>query len=88
MNIITELKQQIKSANAAIREIQEACSHPLLARHTENEGTSSYDDPKGSYWTVHTCKLCEKRWHTDQDWKRVGDRLGLPKPVDKSSESV
>jgi hypothetical protein len=79
MNIITELKQQILTANAIIREIQEGCSHPIIARHTENKGSSgNYDDPKGSYWTVHTCKLCEKQWHTDQNWKNIDNGLGLP----------
>ena len=80
MTIIEKLKSQIIEAQAKIKEIQAECSHPLIARETENRGsTGNYDDPEGSYWTNHTCGLCEAKWTTDQSWKHHGDGLGLPK---------
>lgn len=80
MNIIADLKQQILDAKNKISEIQEQCSHPLVARITKNDGYSGhYDDPEGYYWTKHTCTLCEKSWTTEQNWKRIGDGMGFPK---------
>jgi hypothetical protein len=80
MTIIETLKAQIAESQAKIKEIQEQCSHPLVARKTENRrATGNYDDPEGSYWTDHFCGLCEAKWTTDQSWKQDGDGLGLPK---------
>jgi hypothetical protein len=79
MTIIEDLKKQIKDAREKIILIQNECSHPLIARETKNDGaTGNYDDPKGTYWTVHVCTLCDKQWHTDQSWKQHGDGKGLP----------
>lgn len=70
MTIIETLKAQIADAEDKIKQIQSECSHPLVARETENKGYSgNYDDPEGSYWTTHICGLCEARWTTDQNWK-------------------
>lgn len=80
MTIIEELKKQIEEAKEKIKAIQDECSHPLIARETKNRGaTGNYDDPEGTYWTVHVCTLCEKQWHTDQDWQYKGDKRGMPK---------
>lgn len=80
MTIIETLKKQITDAEDKIKQIQSECSHPLVARETENKGYSgNYDDPTGSYWTNHFCGLCEAKWTTSQSWKHEGDRLGLPK---------
>jgi hypothetical protein len=79
MTIIDDLKAQIKDAQDKIKQIQEACPHPLIVRETKNHGvTGNYDDPQGTYWTEHKCNLCEHTWTTDQSWKNTGDKLGLP----------
>jgi hypothetical protein len=78
--MIQQLKQQIKDIEERIKLIQKECNHPIAARTTENRGYSGHwDDPEGSYWTEHTCLLCEAKWMTDQDWKSTGDGLGRPK---------
>jgi hypothetical protein len=79
VTIIYDLRAQIKDAQDKIKQIQQSCSHPLIARQTKNCGvTGNYDDPKGTYWTDHTCTLCEHSWSTDQSWANTGDKLGLP----------
>jgi hypothetical protein len=79
MSIIDDIKTQIKELQQKMLDIQQECNHPLSARETKNRGVSgNYDDPEGSYWTEHQCNLCEKRWSTDQNWKRKGDGKGMP----------
>lgn len=78
--MIHKLKEQIKRIQAEIEAIQEECSHPLACRITKNKSnTGNYDPESDSYWTEHTCQLCEKRWITDQDWKSIGDKRGMPR---------
>jgi hypothetical protein len=80
MTIIDDLRRQIKESEEKIKEIQADCSHPLSARLTLNSGaTGNYDDPEGTYWTEHHCTLCDKKWHTDQSWRQLGDGKGMPK---------
>jgi hypothetical protein len=80
MSIVDDIKRQIKELNQQLLDLQAECSHPISARTVKNEGARGhYDDPEGTYWTVHTCGLCEKSWHTDQNWKHIGDGLGRPK---------
>jgi hypothetical protein len=79
MSIVDDIKKQIKELNAKLVEIQTECVHPLSTRQTKNKGASgNYDDPEGTYWTEHSCGLCEKYWHTDQNWKHKDDGKGLP----------
>ena len=79
MSIVDDIKTQIKQLQQKLVDIQEQCNHPLPARVTENKGsTGHWDDPEGTYWTVHLCTLCEKKWHTDQNWERTGDGRGMP----------
>lgn len=59
-------------------ELQDLCSHPLIARETENRGSSEHWDGDSSYWTDHRCGLCGRRWSTTQRWEYVGSHLGLP----------
>lgn len=65
MTIIEQLRAEINERKEKIKSIQDACSHPLAARETEN------------HWTNHRCLLCGKRWVTDQGWDRDGG-LGMP----------
>lgn len=78
MTIIEELNEQIKLAYAKIKEIQNECSHPLVARITVNKGNTGNWDRDDSYWTEHHCSLCDRRWHTDQSWQNTGDKRGMP----------
>lgn len=78
MNIVTDIHKQIKELQDKLKKIQEECNHPLSARDYVNHGGGrTYDNPQGDYWTVHTCQLCGKKWHTDQNWKYTGDGKGL-----------
>lgn len=66
-------------AQAAYRELQRGCAHPLIARETKNRGnTGNWDRGDDSYWTEHHCTLCCMRWTTGQRWQHVGGKLGLP----------
>ena len=77
--IIEELKEEAAAIHDRITLIQSQCSHPLVVRKTENKSdTGNWDRGQDSYWTEHECGLCQKRWRTDQDWKRRGGK-GMPK---------
>lgn len=78
--IIEELKEEASEIHARIRLIQSQCAHPLVVRTTKNKSdTGNWDRGQDSYWTEHECGLCQLRWQTDQDWKRIGDKRGMPK---------
>lgn len=73
------LRTELKMAQAGITEQQGLCTHPLVARQTKNEGSSgNLDRGDDCYWTRHICDICDLRWTTNQSWKNVGGRLGLP----------
>ena len=72
------LKTEINIANAEILKQQDLCSHPLVVRVIKNEGSSGNWDRDDHYWTSHRCEICDLRWSTNQSWKNVGGRLGLP----------
>jgi len=59
-------------------ELQNECRHPLIARETENRGSTGHWDGDDSFWTDHKCALCGRRWSTTQRWQYVGGKLGLP----------
>lgn len=64
--MITQLKAEIAALNAQIKEIQDECSHPNLARTTEySEGTDEIGTTVTSKSNFHICSLCEKRWSED-----------------------
>ena len=63
MNMIDDLKAQIKVLEAKIEQIQKECVHPMSARTHVSKGSSgNYDPTADCYWTEHTCNLCQKRW--------------------------
>lgn len=77
-NTVNYQTATIAAARASIKEAQERCRHPLIARETENEGSSDNWDRSSYYWTNHHCIVCGLKWRTNQSWKQVGTKLGLP----------
>ena len=71
-------KAEMDIAKRKFEELQKACPHPLIARETENAGTSGNWDRYEAYWTRHKCALCGKVWTTNQSWKQVGGKMGMP----------
>lgn len=79
-SVIDRLMRERDALTDQIRQIQEECAHPLIARKTENDAnTGNWDKGADSYWTNHECTLCHRKWQTDQDWQRKGNGQGLPK---------
>lgn len=68
----------MEAAELAYAALQKSCPHPLIAREHEDEGDCGNWDRDDSYWTRHRCTLCDSRWTTNQRWKYLGGRLGLP----------
>jgi len=67
MNIVEEIKAKIKELEDQLEEIQDRCSHPaqaILAKNGSNTG--NYDPSADSWWTDHHCRLCDKKWRTEQ----------------------
>ena len=75
---VRKAREAKQKADADWADAQDACLHPLIARDIKNEGSRGGWDNEDSYWTSHTCQLCDLRWVTDQRWDRVGGRKGLP----------
>lgn len=75
---MSRLKGELIQANLGIKHQQTVCSHPLIAREAKNEGSRGNWERDESYWTRHRCEICDLRWFTNQSWKNVGGRLGLP----------
>jgi hypothetical protein len=61
MTIIDKLRREIAEAEARIRQIQKACSHPEEAITRELEATNS----EGKKWRLCTCGLCETEFTRD-----------------------
>lgn len=60
MNIIEEIKHEIKTLENKLKDIQEHCSHPI--KDTKwSQITDEYGVEEGGYNTYH-CKLCDKKW--------------------------
>lgn len=80
---IEEAKRVMDEAERTYLNLQTACSHPLIAREYVNHGsTGGWDRGSDLHWTEHRCKLCDKRWQTNQRWKHLGRGLGLPDDTD------
>lgn len=79
METIALTHRAYEKAREEYEAARNACSHPLVARVTENQGnTGNWDPSSDCYWTNHQCLLCHMRWTTGQRWKHVGTKLGLP----------
>jgi len=67
-----------EKAGDAYEEALKKCTHPLTFRTYYNRGSSGSYYERGTYWTEHTCEICQKRWNTSQSWENIGDGTGLP----------
>lgn len=66
MNIIQDLKTQIKVLEDKIKSIQAECSHPKAAViEKPGASTGNYDPTADCYWVDHHCTLCDKKWTVD-----------------------
>lgn len=72
------LKQAMERAIDVYDRAQSACTHPLIARETKNDGSTGNWDRNDMYWTDHKCRLCGKRWTTNQRWQHIGTKTGHP----------
>jgi hypothetical protein len=66
MNIVEELKEQMKALEAKIVLIQTECVHPASAVTEKCDGSSgNYDPSADGSWSNFHCRLCDKRWTVD-----------------------
>ncbi len=61
--MISQLRQQIKSLEQKIKNIQEECNHPKSAVTSVYLGVTGQFNEDRRY--KNTCQLCEKVWNTD-----------------------
>ena len=75
---MSRLKGELILANVGIKHQQTVCSHPLIARTTQNRSNTGNYDNDNSYWTEHKCDICGLYWTTGQRWEHVGGKHGHP----------
>jgi hypothetical protein len=59
------LMREIVDAQAEIKNIQDACSHPNVQK-TPRADTGNYDPSVDLYWIECRCPDCDKHWDIDQ----------------------
>ena len=65
MNIVEELKSEIKAKQKRIKSIQDSCSHPKECITKKHSGSTGNYDKQDSYWTNFHCSLCDKSWRME-----------------------
>lgn len=87
-SLLQEIEKQrarLEKEEDKLSALHKKCPHPLAMRLVKNEGYSGGWDKTEAYWTSHKCEMCGKYWHTDQRWKYLGGKLGLPDDAAASS---
>lgn len=69
INQVKKLQNKIAVCYSKIKDIQDACEHPLDDVEKEwRADTGNYDPTCDRSWVELQCKVCGKFWEEDQDF--------------------